>query len=132
MIHFKTYISKIDWCIECFITTDNSQLEEIMFKLENIGCSKHTTKRARQILSEQYDSGFAYSNLNERKSIMVINKSTSMEEFVNTYNHEKNHIEMHICEALGFDPYGEVAADLSGCLAQRLFNTMLISMKEYY
>lgn len=132
MIHFKTHISKIDWCIECFITTDNSQLEEIIFKLENIGCSKHTTKRARQILSEQYDSGFTYSNLNERKSIMVINKSTSMEEFVNTYNHEKNHIEMHICEALGFDPYGEVAADLSGCLAQRLFNTMLISMKEYY
>jgi hypothetical protein len=48
---------------------------------------------------------------------MVINKSTSMEEFVNTYNHEKNHIEMHICEELGIDPYGEVAADLSGCLA---------------
>ena len=117
MIHFKTHISKIDWCIECFITTDNSQLEEIIFKLENIGCSKATIRRARQILSEQYDSGFAYSNLNERTSIMVINKSTSMEEFVNTYNHEKNHIEMHICEALGFDPYGEVAADLSGCLA---------------
>ena len=100
MIHFELYLDKIDWCIECFITTDNSQLEEIMFKLENIGCSKHTIKRARQILSEQYDSGFAYSNLNERQSIMVINKSTSMEEFVNTYNHEKNHIEMHICEAL--------------------------------
>lgn len=132
MIHFKTHISKIDWCIECFVTTDDSKLEEILFKLENIGCSKSTIRRARQILSEQYDSGFAYSNLNERKSIMVINKSTSMEEFVNTYNHEKNHIEMHICEAFGFDPYGEVAADLSGCLAQRLFNTMLINMNEYY
>lgn len=131
MIHFKTYISKIDWTIECFVTTDDSQLEEIIFKLENIGCNKHTTKRAYQILSDQYDSGFAYSNLKERKSIMVINKSTSMEEFVNTYNHEKNHIEMHICEAMGFDPYGEVAADLSGCLAQRLFNTMLISMNQY-
>ena len=132
MIHFKTHIGKIDWYIECFVTTDDSKLEEILFKLENIGCSKSTIRRARQILSEQYDSGFAYSNLNERKSIMVINKSTSMEEFVNTYNHEKYHIEMHICEALGFDPYGEVAADLSGCLAQRLFNTMLISMNKYY
>lgn len=131
MIHFKTHISKIDWSIECFVTTDNSQLEEILFKLENIGCSESTIRRARQILSEQYDSGFAYSNLNERTSIMVINKSTSMEEFVNTYNHEKNHIEMHICEALGIDPYDEVAADLSGCLAQRLFNTMLISMNKY-
>lgn len=131
MIHFKTHISKIDWTIECFVTTDNSQLEEILFKLENIGCSKSVIDRARIILSEQYDSGFAYSNLKDRKSIMIINKSTSMEEFVNTYNHEKNHIEMHICESLGFDPYGEVAADLSGCLAQRLFNEMLTNLDKY-
>ena len=66
MIHFKTYISKIGWTIECFVTTDNSQLEDILFKLENIDCSKHTITRARQILSEQYDSGFTYSNLKER------------------------------------------------------------------
>jgi hypothetical protein len=47
MIHFKTHISKIDWCIECFVTTDDSKLEEILFKLENIGCSKSTIRRAR-------------------------------------------------------------------------------------
>ena len=35
MIHFKTHISKIDWTIECFVTTDNSQLEEIIFKQFN-------------------------------------------------------------------------------------------------
>ena len=125
MMHFGIYIGKIDWSLECYITTDDSQLEEIINTLENLGCSKSISRRARIILSNQYDSGFAYSNLKERSSIMIINKSTSMEEFVNTYNHEKNHIEMHICEALGIDPYGEVAADLSGCLAQKLFNTML-------
>jgi hypothetical protein len=48
---------------------------------------------------------------------MVINMSTSMDEFVNTYNHEKNHIEMHICDELNIDPYSEEAADLSGYLA---------------
>lgn len=128
MIHFKTYIEKIGWEIECYVTTDNSKLEEMLYKLENLGCSNKTLQRAKIILSKQYDSGFAFSNLEKRKSLMIINKSTSMEEFVNTYNHEKNHLEMHICEALGIDPYGEVAADLSGCLAQRLFNTMLISM----
>ena len=128
MIHFKTYIGKIGWEIECYVTTDNSMLEEILFKLENLGCSRKTMQRAKTILSKQYDSGFAFSNLEMRKSLMIINKSTSMEEFVNTYNHEKNHIEMHICEELEIDPYDEVAADLSGCLAQRLFNTMLVSM----
>ena len=45
---------------------------------------------------------------------MIINMSTSMDEFINTYNHEKNHIEMHICEAYNIDPFSEEAADLSG------------------
>jgi hypothetical protein len=40
-----------------------------------------------------------------------------MEEFINTYNHEKNHVEMHICEKLDIDPYSEEAAYLSGDLA---------------
>lgn len=128
MIHFELHLEKIDWCIECFITTDNSLLKEILEKLEDLGCSQNTIKRAEVILYDQIDSGFTYSNLKTKKSLMVINKSSSMEEFINTYNHEKNHIEMHICEAFGFDPYSEVAADLSGCLAQRLFNAMLIQM----
>lgn len=128
MIHFKLYLDKIDWCIECFITTDNSLLKEILEKLEDLGCSQNTINRAEIILYNQIDSGFTYSNLKTKKSLMVINKSSSMEEFINTYNHEKNHIEMHICEAFGFDPYSETAADLSGCLAQKLFNAMLIQM----
>lgn len=128
MIHFKLHLEKVDWCIECFITTDDSLLKEILEKLEDLGCSQNTIKRAEVILYDQIDSGFTYSNLKTKNSLMVINKSSSMEEFVNTYNHEKNHIEMHICEAFGFDPYSEVAADLSGCLAQRLFNAMLIQM----
>ena len=28
MIHFKNHISKIGWTIECFVTTDNSQVEK--------------------------------------------------------------------------------------------------------
>jgi hypothetical protein len=39
MIHFKLHLEKIDWCIECFITTDDSLLKEILEKLEDLGCS---------------------------------------------------------------------------------------------
>lgn len=128
MIRFKIYINKIDWHIDCFITTDNSYLKHIIDKLIDLECQESVVKRAYVILRDQVDSGFAYSNLNMRRSIMVVNKSTSMEEFVNTYNHEKNHIEMHICESMGIDPYSEVAADLSGCLAQLLYNAILSKM----
>lgn len=128
MIHFKVHLDKLDWCIECYITTDDSQFSEIMNRLKQLGCSSKLLDKAYNILDNQFNSGFAYSNTNIHKSIMIINKSTSMEELVNTYNHEKNHIEMHICKELGIDPYSEEAADLSGYLAQMLFYSMLNSL----
>lgn len=127
MIYFDVCLKRFDWYIECFITTDNSYTADIICKLNNLDCSDKILEKAQNILYNQYDSGFAYSNTNKRKSIMVINMSTSMDEFVNTYNHEKNHIEMHICEELNIDPYSEEAADLSGYLAQAFYFAMLQS-----
>lgn len=51
--------------------------------------------------------------------------SDSAEEFIDTYNHEKNHVEMHICKEFGIDPYSEKAAYLSGQLAKKLFKAQL-------
>lgn len=61
----------------------------------------------------------------EHKSIIVINRPDSAEEFIDTYNHEKNHVEMHICKEFGIDPYSEKAAYLSGQLAKKLFKAQL-------
>lgn len=58
-------------------------------------------------------------------SIIVINRPDSAEEFIDTYNHEKNHVEMHICKEFGIDPYSEKAAYLSGQLAKKLFKAQL-------
>lgn len=127
MIHFKVNLDKFDWCIECFITTDNTHISDIICKLNQIECSDYILEKAQHILYNQYDSGFAYSNSKNHESIMVINMSTSMDEFVNTYNHEKNHIEMHICDELNIDPYSEEASDLSGYLAQAFYFAMLQS-----
>lgn len=44
---------------------------------------------------------------------------------IDTYNHEKNHVEMHICKEFGIDPYSEKAAYLSGQLAKKLFKAQL-------
>ena len=51
-----------------------------------------------------------------------------VEEFIDTYNHEKNHVEMHMCKEFGIDPYSEEAAYLSGQLAKKLFRVMLKSL----
>ena len=50
---------------------------------------------------------------------------TTLEDFVNVYNHEKNHLEMHICDEFNIDPHSEEAAELSGNLAKYLYNSVV-------
>lgn len=125
MMHFEVYLDKIDWSIECYVTTDTLQINKIMCRLRQLECSDQIMVRAYTILEDQENSGFAYSNPKMRKSLMIINMSTSMDEFINTYNHEKNHIEMHICDTLNIDPFSEEASDLSGYIAQSFYFAMV-------
>lgn len=121
MIHYEVYFDKYRWSVEVFIILSRPDIAEIMTAVKRAGGSKKVIESAYANLQEDFNSGFTYSSSKYRKSIMVVNRSSSMEEFINTYNHEKNHVEMHICEELGIDPYSEEAAYLSGNMAQQLF-----------
>ncbi|MCQ2326586.1 MAG: hypothetical protein MJZ71_03390 [Bacteroidales bacterium] len=49
----------------------------------------------RQVLSQlvdDIDTGFAYSDLCRRKSLMVINRTSTETEFDNSLNHERQHL----------------------------------------
>ena len=129
MMHFKTYLDKFDWNIECYVTTDSLEINKIMCRLKQLGCSDKIMVKAYKILEDQINSGFAYSNSKLKSSLMIINMSTSMDEFINTYNHEKNHVEMHICEAFNIDPFSEEAADLSGQIAQYFYFAMIHNLQ---
>lgn len=118
MIHYEVYFDKYRWSVEVFIILSKPGTAEIMSAVKRAGGSKKVLDSAYANLMEDFNSGFTYSSPKYRKSIMVVNRSSSMEEFINTYNHEKNHVEMHICEELGIDPYSEEAAYLSGNMAQ--------------
>lgn len=121
MIHYEVYFDKYRWSVEVFIILSRPDIAEIMSAVKRVGGSKEVIESAHANLMEDFNSGFTYSSPKYRKSIMVVNRSSSMEQFINTYNHEKNHVEMHICEELGIDPYSEEAAYLSGNMAQQLF-----------
>ena len=121
MIHYEVHFDKYRWSVEVFIILSQPNIEDIMSAVERAGGSQKVLKQAYANLIEDYNSGFTYTSSKYRKSIMVVNRSSSMEEFINTYNHEKNHVEMHMCEELGIDPYSEEAAYLSGNMAQQLF-----------
>lgn len=124
-------MDKFDWCVTIYYTVDDTQKMEILEKLESLGCDKETLDSVTRNLSKaKEDTGFTYSSYKDQCSIIVIHKASSIGEFINTFEHEKNHLEMHICEALDINPYGEEAAHMSGDLAQMILEKALYSIVE--
>lgn len=128
MIHYKLYFKPYDWEVEVYVILKNCCMESIINSLQ--GRPQSEIQQAFLNITTRVDSGFISTS--DRRSIIVINKPTTLEEFVNIYNHEKNHLEMHICEEFNIDPYSEEAAELSGVLAKRLFSSLIDEVLIYY
>ena len=124
-------IRKYDWDVVMYYTVDEKQKTEIVTELKELQPDKETfEKLERNLMNSELDTGFIYSSFYKKFSLIVIHKASSIGEFVNTFEHEKNHLEMHICEALDINPYSEEAAILSGELAMQMLNEALCNIAE--
>jgi hypothetical protein len=121
MIHYNIYFTPYDWEVEVYVVLNNCQLDAIINSLRD--CSQSEIQRAFLNITTRVNSGFIKTI--GRRSVIVINKPLTMEEFINVYNHEKNHLEMHICDEFNIDPHSEEAAELSGNLAKYLYNSLV-------
>ena len=128
MIHYNIYFRPYDWEVEVYIILKDCYINTIINSLE--GCPQSEIQQAFLNLTTKVDSGFIKSF--NRKSVIVINKPTTLEDFINVFNHEKNHLEMHICEEFNINPHSEEAALLSGNLAKYLFSSLIDELLLYY
>jgi hypothetical protein len=67
------------------------------------------------------DTGFAYSNLNKKHSIVGISPTSSKEQFLNTIVHEAKHVQSHICKYYNILETSEEAAYLIGFIVQKMY-----------
>lgn len=124
-------IDKYNWNIIIYYTVNDTDKIEILDMLKAFKCDVNTLESIKSNLDKAVlDTGFAYSSYSKLCSIIVIHKSSSIGEFINTLEHEKKHLETHICEALDINPYSEEAAHMSGNLAQLMLEEALYSIIE--
>jgi len=57
--------------------------------------------------SNELNSGFTYTDEDKHVTFLVICKTTSADEFFNTFIHEIGHATAHIAEYYGIKPYSE-------------------------
>lgn len=122
MIRQKIKIEKYDWEIYAYYAISTYYIDEILEHLWEIGVDGENAKRAYEKLSKnKLDTGLCYSNFAKRKSIIVIAKTSSAEEFLNSLTHEASHACVHIASASYVDLKSEEYAYMVGDLCMAMF-----------
>ena len=104
-------------------TCDN--IDYIIKLLKDIKCPITYIKEALNNLEEcKLNSGLTYSNLKLQKSVIVINKTSSFAELMNTVSHEYYHLVCHISKTLELLDEEEIAT-LFGDLVMNSYNIII-------
>lgn len=110
-----------DWEITILYETTCDDIDIIIETLMDINCPKHYIKEALDNLEEcKLNSGLTYSNLKLKSSVIVINKTSSFSQLINTIAHEYFHLISHISSTLNIVDEEELA-NLNGNLNMRSY-----------
>lgn len=122
MLTQTIYLSKCDWKVKVYYAVDRYYLEDILYDLDNLNIDNYEYLQIKQLMeSNEVNIGFTYTDYRQKKSIIVIGLTTSAAEFQNTFDHEKGHLSMHICQYYHLNPYDEEFQYLTGEIGKKLF-----------
>ena len=122
MIGQSFYIDKYDWQVVVLYEVSYNNKTYVINMLKQICEDEELIRKANyNLILRSYNTGFTYSDLDKQRSIIVIGKTTSTREMVNTIVHEANHLKSHIATAYNIDEKGEEVCYLIGDIVKSMF-----------
>ena len=116
--NFIIYDWKVLVLYEC--TCDN--IDYIIETLKDINCPNKYIKEALNNLETcNLNIGLTYSNIKLKSSVIVVNKTSSFSQLINTIAHEYFHLICHLSKTLEIEDEEELAY-LNGDLNMRSYN----------
>ena len=110
-----------DWKIKVFYETICDDIDTIILALKEIYCPNNYIKEALDNLERcDLNSGLTYSNMTLKSSVIVIGKTSSPEQLINTISHEYYHLICHLAKGLNIEDEEELA-DLNGYLNMKSY-----------
>lgn len=122
MIYGETYLTKYDWIIQLYILTNKDTEKHILNILDKIDIDNKYKQAILNKFINFVDCGSVVHNISDRISIIFIGQQSKIISYIDTIAHEKNHVEMCICNQLDINPKSEEASYLSGYIASKLLN----------
>jgi len=112
----------LEWKVIVLYETTCDDIDFIIETLKDINCPNYYIDRALDNLEEcKLDSGLTYSNIALKSSVIIINKTSSFSQLINTISHEYYHLICHISVSLEISDEEELA-NLNGNLNMRSYN----------
>lgn len=122
MVRQEFSLDRWGWRVRAFYEVGIKDSKDVYEALLETGCHGNDLQKAKcALLAGNPNFGITYSNYKTRESVMVIGKTTSADEFQNSYDHEKGHLCKQISRKLRINPYGEEAEYLAGAIGQKTF-----------
>lgn len=123
MIGQRFYIDKYDWQVMVLYEVGSDSADIVIGMLESICNDNKILDAAYESLSNgKPNTGFTYSDYDKHRSFMVIGKTTSIRETINTIVHEANHLKSHIATEFDIDEKGEEVCYLIGSIVGSMYN----------
>lgn len=95
---------------------------DVLDALGGIDCPEPIINETEELLRRSAENtGITYTNRKLRTSVLVIGEASSPAEFLNSLAHESRHLEAHIAQMLGLDPFGEEICYIAGEIAAKMF-----------
>ena len=110
------------WTITILYECTCDDIEEIIKTLMDIKCPiKYIQEALNNLKTCNLNIGLTYSNTRLQSSVIVVNKTSSFSQLINTIAHEYYHLICHISKVLEIEDEEELAY-LNGNLNMRSYN----------
>lgn len=112
----------LNWTVQVLYECTCEDINFIIKTLKEIKCPNKFIKEALNNLEScNLNIGLTYSNITLESSVIVINKTSSFSQLINTISHEYYHLICHISKALDIENEEQLAY-LNGDLNMRSYN----------
>lgn len=121
MIRQKIYLKKYDWIIYVYYPVYSVHVSEIIDKLLYLECPVSIIRTIPDLLSKD-NQGCTYTRERTKESLVVIGKTSSRPQFLNSLSHEIAHVANHIANEIGVDLDSEEFCYLIGDISQESYD----------
>lgn len=124
MIKQRFTVKRRYWKVYAYYDIIKDNLDELIDALNKAKFRTSYIASAYAILEDnKKNCGFTYTNLQTKTTIIGITRTTSAEQFVNSFTHELLHLCTHIAKAYDININSEEICYISGDIAQEMFRS---------